>query len=52
MNILQKISQDLMSPNEMLTNIITIPFFIIEAYIYTNLFTTIFTKNLSKKVSI
>lgn len=49
MNILQKISQDLMSPNEMLTNIITIPFFIIEAYIYTNLFTTIFTKNLSKK---
>lgn len=49
MNIFQKITEGLMSPNEMLTNIITIPFFIIEAYIYINLFITFFDKSPSKK---
>lgn len=49
MNIFQKITEGLMSPNEMLTNIITVPFFIIEAYIYINLFITLFAKSPSKK---
>ncbi len=49
MNILQKISQDLMSPNEMLTNILSIPFFIIEAYISINMFLTLFTKHVPRK---
>ncbi len=49
MNIFQKITEGLMSQNEMLTNIITVPFFIIEAYIYINLFITLFAKSPSKK---
>ena len=49
MNILQKITEGLMSPNEMLTNIITIPFFVIEAYIYINLFFTLFSKQPPRK---
>lgn len=49
MNIFQKITEGLMSPNEMLTNILSIPFFLIEAYIFVNLFTTLFNKNASKK---
>ena len=49
MNIFQKITEGLMSQNEMLTNIITVPFFIIETYIYINLFITLFAKSPSKK---
>lgn len=49
MNIFQKITEGLMSQNEMLTNILSIPFFLIEAYIFVNLFTTLFNKNASKK---
>ena len=49
MNIFQKITEGLMSQNEMLTNILSIPFFFIEAYIDINLFITLFAKSPSKK---
>ena len=49
MNIFQKITEGLMSQNEMLTNILSIPFFLIEAYIDINLFITLFAKSPSKK---
>ena len=49
MNIFQKITEGLMSPNEMLTNILSIPFFLIEAYIDITLFLTLFAKSPSKK---
>ena len=49
MNIFQKITEGLMSPNEMLTSLINIPAAIIESYIYVNLFITLFAKNTISK---
>ena len=49
MNILQKISQDLMSPNEMLTSILTIPSIFIELLISMNIFITLLNVQSTKK---
>ena len=48
MNILQKITEGLMSPNEMLTSILVIPAAIIEVIIYVNILLTLLNINASK----
>lgn len=49
MNTIQKIIDILMKPNTTLTNIIILPFFVIEVYLYVNLFITLLNINPSKK---
>lgn len=49
MNTLQKIMNVLMNPNAELINIIMFPFFIIEVYLYVNIFITLLNINISKK---
>ncbi len=45
MNTIQKIIDILMKPNTTLTNIIILPFFVIEVYLYVNLFITLLNIN-------
>lgn len=49
MNTIQKIMNILMKPNATLTNIIILPFFVIEVYLYVNLFITLLNITPSKK---
>ena len=49
MNILQKISQDLMSPNEMLTSILIIPAAIIEVILYVNIIISLLHISVQKR---
>lgn len=49
MNTIQKIMNVLMNPNAELTNIIMLPFFAIEVYLYVNIFITLLNINPSKK---
>lgn len=49
MNILQKISQDLMNPNEMLTSILIIPAAIIEVILYVNIIISLLHISVQKR---
>lgn len=49
MNTIQKIMNILMKPNIMLTNIIILPFFVVEVYLYVNLFITLLNITPSQK---
>lgn len=49
MNTIQKIMNVLMNPNAELINIIMLPFFAIEVYLYVNIFITLLNINPSKK---
>lgn len=49
MNTIQKIMNILMKPNATLTNIIILPFFVIEVYLYVHLFITLLNITPSKK---
>ena len=49
MNTIQKIMNILMKPSATLTNIIILPFFVIEVYLYVNLFITLLNITPSKK---
>ena len=52
MNTIQKIMNILMKPNATLTNIIILPFFVIEVYLYVNLFITLLNITPSKNENI
>lgn len=50
MNTIQKIIDILMNPNAELTNIIIFLFFIVEVFIFVNMFTVLLNINPSKKI--
>lgn len=49
MNTIQKIMNVLMNPNAELTNIIMLVFFLVEVFIYVNIFTVLLNIHPSKK---
>lgn len=52
MNTIQKIMNVLMNPNAELTNIIMLVFFLVEVFIYVNIFTVLLNIHPSKKINI
>lgn len=52
MNTIQKIMNVLMNPNAELINIIMLLFFVIEVYLYVNMFITLLNIKPSKKPNI
>lgn len=50
MNTIQKIMNVLMNPNAELTNIIMLVFFLVEVFIYVNIFTVLLNIHPSKKI--
>ena len=50
MNTIQKIMNILMNPNAELINVITLIFFLVEVFIYVNIFTVLLNIHTSKKI--